>query len=123
MTLFFDLKEVDKDYAGDPVKTLELFHYLITKKPVRKGWKIPSKNYIGSSFLLNPKPLLGVVKQVDILFIIQYIKAAALRDYTLYKLYGIKYLPLSYYPDINLTSIKHNPLITIKDNNLIFKFE
>jgi hypothetical protein len=76
---------------------------------------------VGSSFLLNPEPLFK--SNVDVLYIMQYIKLAAKRDYSLYKYYGVKSLPLSYFPDINLGVIKTNPLLKITPTEIFFEYE
>jgi predicted RNA-binding protein associated with RNAse of E/G family len=53
----------------------------------------------------------------------QYIRLAGRRDYAIYKYYGHKYLDLSYYLDINLDTIKNNPLTKITENKIYFKYE
>jgi hypothetical protein len=78
---------------------------------------------VGNSFLINPEPLFKIKKSVDILYIIQYIKLAAKRDYSLYKYYGVKSLQLSYFPDINLEVIKTNPLLKITPTEIFFAYE
>lgn len=75
----------------------------------------------GSSYLLNFDDLLHHVG--DTLWKGQYIRLAARRDYMLYKMYRAKYLDLSYFPDIDINAIKHNPLLEIVGNKLYFKFE
>ena len=36
---------------------------------------------------------------------------------------GYKHLDLTYYPDLNKTAIKYNPIITIENNKIYFKYE
>lgn len=75
----------------------------------------------GTSFLLNPDPLIYGIE--DILYKIQYLKIAAKRDYGLYKLYNFRGLDLSYYPDINLKSLHSNPLLVITPTQINFIHE
>lgn len=119
MTLFFDWKNLDKESKGSPAELVKLLKDFRSTKILKPGLRNKLK---GSSFLLQPSSLLGD-KTTDILYIYQYILLAAKRDYLLYKLYGLKSLPLSHYPDINIDSIKHNPLLLINNNELKFKHE
>ncbi len=76
----------------------------------------------GSSFLLNPDGIL-LDKTTEPAYITQYIKLAGRRDLFLYKQYEMITLPLSYFTDINLTNIKTNPLLTITNTEIHFKYE
>lgn len=84
--------------------------------------KITSEMFKGPNFLLKASRLLADI-QTDRLFIIQYIKLAARRNWHFYKDLGHKFLDLSYYPDLNLNAIKYNPLLIINDEKLYFKYE
>lgn len=121
MPLFFNLKELEKNDIGG-FKFLEIFkdyYYKSTKKDsyIRKY----KYNLNGTSYLLNTAPLFSI--PTDVSYIIQYIKLASLRDYTAYKLFRVSYLDLSYFPDVDIEAIKHNPLIKISKNKIYFKFE
>lgn len=72
--------------------------------------------------MLNPEAFFRD-KSTDILYKIQYLKLLAKRDYLLYKAYKYSALQLSYFPDINLKAIKHNPLLIITDKEIKFKYE
>lgn len=76
----------------------------------------------GTSFLINPDKLFKD-KITDPVYIAQYIKLAAKRDMTLYKLYGVTSLLTSYFIDLNIDNIKHNPLLKITDTEIQFKHE
>lgn len=121
MALFFNLQKLEKDSGGDCGKLMALLEYHWSKK-LPKSIKVDlNKNYAGSSFLLNPSPVF--ISTADPLYKLQYIKLAALRDWFLYKTHGVITLDLSYYPDINIKNINHNPLLTITNNTIKFKFE
>lgn len=109
---------------GDTNLAIGLISMLYTgKAPYDRGSLLAKKRkLVGSGFLLNPKALVED-KETDIIFKMQYLRVASMRDYTLYQLYGIRYLPLSYFPDIDLSKIKHNPLLVVKNNNIHLKYE
>lgn len=123
MTLFFNLKTLEEQSGSDPNKFMAMLEYHYTKKIPRLYARYkPSKVSLhGHSFILNPSPLFAT--SVDLLYVIQYIKLAALRDYALYKLYSYKGLQVSYFPDINLQTIQYNPLLNITKTEIFFKFE
>lgn len=125
MTLFFNLQILETKTQCDPqklVKTLEL-HYLGKTLPRNSKDKVkPLRNLVGTSFLLNAATFFADTK-TDIVYKAQYIRLAGRRDYVLYKLYGQRYLDLSYFLDIDLNAIKHNPLLTITNNKINFKYE
>ena len=124
--LFFDLRILETETKGNSeylVIALEKFYNGITiPKNSKEKYKPIKKLKPGSSFLLNPK-LFFDDKSTDIVYKAQYIKLAGRRNYLFYKSYGIKYLDLSLYPDINLGLIKSNPLLTITDKQIKFKYE
>lgn len=125
MTLFFNLEMLEKE-AGNNLKKflaiLEAFHN--KKLPSNRRGALCRKqiNLVGSCYLLNPDPLFKLTN-TDIIFIIQYIKLAARRDYSFYKHFGTKTLLLSYFPDLNIRNISSNPLLKITDKEIFFKFE
>ncbi len=117
MTLFFNLETLEAQCKGDYGKFITYLHLHLQRRLFKPF------NLHGLSFLLNPEPLFRKDNKVDILYKIQYIKLAARRDYGLYKLYGQKTLDLSYFPDINISAIRTNPLISIKNNQIFFLYE
>jgi hypothetical protein len=41
----------------------------------------------------------------------------------LYKLYKVTHLDLSYFKDLDLDTLAHNPLLKITQNKIYFKYE
>lgn len=122
MTFFFNIENLEKEAASDPKRFMLLLKNFYYKKLPKNGYSIvPKLPLHGLSFILNPEPLFK--SNVDILYIIQYIKLAARRDYGMYKHYGSKTLQLSYFPDILLGNIKTNPLLEITKTEIFFKYE
>lgn len=80
-----------------------------------------SKKISGSSFLLNEKDLLA--SKEDDFYIASYLYLASFRNYSDYYILGIKDLDLSYIPDIDLERYKTNPLLTITNKTIKFKYE
>ncbi len=121
MILFFNLEALEKAAQNDSRKLISLIKEV---NSLNKAILAPIHRKIlaGSSFLLNAEDLLAN-RSVDINYIVQYIKLAGRRDYALYKLYGVKSLPLSYFPDIDLNKINHNPLLNITQSDIHFKYE
>lgn len=124
MTFFFDLSNLEKESCNNSKKFMQILDIVYNKRLPSKKKGIPRvlRNIKGTSYILNISPLF-TLQDVDINYILQYVKLAARRDYTLYKLYGIKSLQLSYFPDINIQTIKHNPLLKITDTEIHFKYE
>jgi hypothetical protein len=79
------------------------------------------RNIVGHSFLLDAASLFN--DPTDIAFKAQYIRLAGRRDYSLYKLYRVTYLDLTFFKDIDLDTIALNPLLDIKQNKIHFKYE
>lgn len=77
---------------------------------------------LGSNYLINPEEFFSD-RSIDILYKAQYIELAGRRSYQQYKDLGYKYLDLTYYPDLNKNAIKYNPIITIENNKIYFKYE
>lgn len=118
MAFFFNLENLEKDSCNNPEKFVTLLKNFYTGKSSRKHGKL---NLAGRSFLLNPDSLFK--SKTDTAYIVQYIKLAARRDYTLYKHYKVTSLQLSYYPDIDLVAIKTNPLLSITGSEIHFLYE
>lgn len=123
MTLFFNLQNLEKEAGNDTTKFIELLKFHYEKRlPRKKDKYLPRGSLAGANFILQPAPLFSKLN-IDKAYIVQYIKIAGLRDYSLYKLYGVKTLPLSYFPDIDIEAIKHNPLLKITKTDITLKFE
>lgn len=126
MTLFFDLQVLEEDTLRNPkymvIALDKYYRKQFMPKNAKELYKPLRRMKPGSSFLLNPSPLF-LDKSVDDVFKAQYIRLAGRRDYTLYKSFGIKALDLTMFPDVDLNSIKHNPLLTIANKTISFKYE
>jgi hypothetical protein len=125
MTLFFNLDLLEKEAGGDLVKFLVLlnaFHTNRLPSGKRGDLYVKKLNLTGSSYLLNPKPVF-TEKSTDIAYIVQYIRLAAKRDYSLYKYYELRSLPISYCLDMNIQALRTNPLLNITQTDIFFKYE
>lgn len=125
MALLFNLYTLEQATQCDPEKIVVTLELWFNKKifPKNRYTKVkPLLNLSGNNYLLNPAPLFND-KTTDVAYKAQYIRLAGRRDYFQYKYYNTKYLDLSYYTDINLDAIKTNPLLTITDNKIHFKYE
>jgi hypothetical protein len=125
MTFFFNLSVLESETKNDPSLIVEKLRLHFTKKSIPKHYltKIkPISNLVGNSFLVNPADLFAD-KTTDIIYKSQYIQLAGRRDYSSYKLYNINYLDLSYFKDIDISKIITNPLLTITENKIHFKYE
>jgi hypothetical protein len=119
-TLFFNYKNLEREAKCNPTKMVQLLKNFKDNRILIPGLK---QKLVGSSFLLNPNALLND-KSTDILYICQYLSLAAKRDYSLYSLYGVKHLLLSYFPDLlGLDSIRTNPLLVTTNQTIHFKYE
>lgn len=121
MTLFFDINKLDKEASGSILKFIAILEDHHNKSTKKGSYLRKYKPIYGSDFLLHPEPLFKIT--LDKAYIVQYVRLAARRDYTLYKLLNIITLDLSYFPEINLDLIKNNPLLKIINNKIQFKFE
>jgi hypothetical protein len=124
-TLFFNVKTLEEKTLCDPHYMVMALWYWYKKITIPKRYATkykPLKNISGFSYLLKPEAFFKD-KTTDIIWKAQVIRLAGRRDYTLYKLYGFKFLDLSYFPDIDIKSIESNPLISITDNKIYFKYE
>jgi hypothetical protein len=110
----FNLSKLEQAAKGNAIKLVELL------EDYYKGFNLKFSG--GSSFLTSPGQLF-FDRNTDILFKSQYIQLAARRSYQQYKDLGYTYLDLSYYPDLKIDAIKYNPLLTITENKLYFKYE
>lgn len=118
MILFFDCGKLVESSKGNALQLVTTLRKLVAS-PL--GSRI-RKKLQGHNFLSHPERLLGT--NVDVTYIYQYVILAAKRDYTMYKLYGINYLPITDFPQLNRDAIKHNPLLRVNDKTGIhFKYE
>lgn len=125
IALFFNLKTLEEQAGNNNQKFLTLLEHHYNKKTIPSKWDKypPSKVHLhGYSYLLNPRDFF-LDKNTDILYRVQYIKLAALRDWLLYKQYKYKALQTSFFPDLNWDAISHNPLFKITPSEVLLKYE
>ena len=122
--IFFNLQLLESKAKTDLELYQALYNLYINKKikrfPLEKTLIIPNLHK-GNSFIINPKDLFK--NTTNVVYTCQYIKLAGRRSFLHYSAYGIKYLDLSYFPDINIEAIKFNYLLKITENKIHFKFE
>lgn len=126
MALLFNIETLERETKYNPEYLIvALEHYYNGKTipaNVYEKYKPLKKSLKGNSFLVNPLELFND-KTTDITYKAQYLRLAGRRDYLLYRQYGIKYLDLSYLPEVSIEAIKLNPLLTINNNIVKFKYE
>jgi hypothetical protein len=116
MALMFNLYNLELEAAGSDSRFISLLSNHYYKKIPKKQHLIPKLNLYGNSFIVWPEPLFNAPKHFETSLIIQYIKLAGRRDYTLFKEYGV-------YPDLDYSSLVLNPLLKITRTDILFKFE
>lgn len=120
--LFFNSEYLFKDSATRN-NSMYLLHKLYygrlasSSKELRQLSKL--KN--GNSFLLNFPALYNC--NIDVLQKQQYLLLASKRNFADYLILNNPNLDLSLYPEISIDKLKNNPLLTINNNLIIFKFE
>lgn len=125
MALFFNLTKLEEQSCNNNEMFIDMLYYHwnkaapLTNYNLKRRSKVP---LVGHSYLLNPGDLFAD-KTTDILYRIQYIKLAGRRDYSLYRQYKYKGLQRSFFPDLAIDNIKHNPLLIIHPNEVLFKYE
>lgn len=125
MALFFNIKLLEEQSGTNLEKLVALlrYHYnKVTVAPYRAKYKPSRTSLHGSSFLLNPEPLLSNTL-LNTTHVAQYIQLAGRRDYLMYKLLNQTHLDITYFPDLNLDAIKYNPLLIVSNQLIKFKFE
>lgn len=110
------LLKLSKGNSNNIIKNLQEYY------TAKKNKTFIKHNLSGSEWIINPEPLF-YRQEVDVGFRVQYILLAARRDFYLYRTYGNKSLLLSYFPDLEMEKIKHNPLLTITETEIKFKYE
>lgn len=121
MTLFFSLEKLERISKGSDLaflKNLETYFNIKCKGYPKYG---NFKSLAGNAYLLNAQPLFNIT--IDPAYIVQYVRLAARRDYTHLALFNSISLDISFYPEIDFNKLRGNPLLTLKQNQLHFKFE
>ena len=126
MALLFNIQAVEKAAGTSDTEFLRfMWYWYINKVNVPDKYVLARRkagNVAGSSFLLNPRPLF-LATGLDAVYLVQYIKLAARRDYSLYRTHKYTALPISYFPDLNRQKIQSNPLLKVVNNEILFKYE
>lgn len=105
------------------IQALNLYYKGVAlPKNARTKYKPISKSLKGPSFLLNPEGFFAD-KTTDVNYRAQYLRLAGRRDYSHYKFYGLKFLDLTYYTDIDTNALSGNPLLEITNKQIHFKHE
>lgn len=126
MVMFFNLNTLEEETLCDPIYLVTALHKFYKgqrlPKNIREVHKPIAKLKAGFSFLLNPTDLFND-KSTDPIYKAQYIRLAGRRDYQLYKQYGIKYLDITLYPDLDIDAVRYNPLLNITNKQINFIYE
>ncbi len=120
----FDVNKLFNYCGNDNIKLLKVIENYYYKR-IPKNY-LDRKNFFngslkGTSYLLNPLGLFN--SKTDSAYKVQYLALAGRRDFMLHAEYGISYLDLSFWPDIDLNKLKGNPLIEVKNNQIHFLLE
>lgn len=125
MALFFNLQKLEEQACNDNNKFIAMLHLYWDKSIPLRASNVALRSQVplvGYSFLLNPKSFFED-KHTDAVYKVQYLKLAGRRDYNLYKQYKYTGLQTSFFPDLAMDNLKHNPLLTIKPTEILFKYE
>lgn len=125
MALLFNLTKLEALAKGDPTLLRVVLKHFYDKAPPKASKRYTQytrSELTGKSFLLHPEPILSDVS-TDPAYVAQYIRLAARRSYMMYKVYNVRYLDLSAYPEVDIDQISHNPLLNIAQNKVYFKHE
>lgn len=120
--MFFDLDTLVSESQGNSQLMLTMLENFYYKKIPKNKWdrkNFSSKSLSGKSYLLSPQKLFSA--RVDVNYKVQFILLAGRRDYLHYRMYKATYLDLSYFPDLDLSKIRGNPLMEVIQNKLYFK--
>lgn len=109
------------------IKSLLLIYEMLVmnKVPANKFdplYRFYGKDFKGQDFLLNPYDLLEVRHRYKDKELVEYIALAARRPLADYLANGVRTLPLIHSP-INKDRLKHNRLLRIEDDQIIFIYE
>ena len=114
-------------HAKSDRKILEFFKEICSGKPstLLKLWvqRALMSTSSRSNYLINPIPLI-YARGISDYHKVEYIALASLRDHKRLVLYNEKHLDLRAISDPELLNAVHsNPLLTVNDNKIYFKYE
>ena len=125
MTLFFNISLLEQDTLCNPKLMVEKLRLWYSRKRIPKNYatKIkPLSKLFGDSFLLDPQSFFED-QTTDIIYKSQYLQLAGRRNYSDFVHFGATYLDLTLFQDVDLDKLKTNPLLTIANNKIYFKYE
>jgi hypothetical protein len=123
MAIFFSMKKLlsySKGNCSDIRQIVYNSFYKIQPKSLYNK-KLFNKDISGKSFILNLVPLFD--PSVSDWEFASYLYLCSFRNYSDYKLLGIKYLDLNLIPDIDISKHKQNKLLKIENRKIYFKYE
>jgi len=122
--ILFDWEKIRSDSKGKIGTIIQIIsaitwpEVLPTKRQLIVN-KFYGKDFSGNSFLLNPESLLNKKYELKAKDIVEYIMLASKRSYADYLITGNRTLNVRLLPYV----IASNELITIKNNEIYFKYE
>ncbi|NDD82986.1 hypothetical protein EBZ38_01705 [bacterium] len=122
--ILFDWEKIRSDSKGKIGAIIQIIsaitwpEVLPTKRQLIVN-KFYGKDFSGNSFLLNPESLLNKKYELKAKDIVEYIMLASKRSYADYLITGNRTLNVRLLPYV----IASNELITIKNNEIYFKYE
>lgn len=124
--LFFDLTILEAGTSCDPPWLVTALYKFwkgqLLPRNITESYKPLPNMRSGSSFLLNPRDLFKD-RSVDYSCKAQYIRLAGRRNFADYKSYSQVSLDTSYFPDLDIKALQYNPLLTLNNNHIHFKYE
>ena len=122
----YNWDKIMRTTEGDPASVLTIIHILTYNRlPYSKNdptYKYYGKDFVGDSFLVNPKELLREAKKYGYMNASLYIMVASYRNYLYYKKTGRTSLELIHLPFVQ-EIINKNRLLRMEDGVIHFKFE
>lgn len=122
--IFYNWKRIYA-YTKSSNEIIKIIKYLTYKPSIYNRnsifYNISQINWIGQSFLLNPRDLLLNANHYSSYEIANYIGLASLRNYMEYKLLGTLSLDLIYYSGNE--AILNSRLLLVKDDRIYFRYE
>lgn len=125
--IFFDWIKLYRESEGIPHKVLDIIAYL-TFKPLAENkydtriLRMSSINWVGTSYLINPKKVLTSRGKASDEKLAEYVALASFRNYNQYRV--TKQATLSIYEcPVSLDSLQNNKLLTIQNDQIYFCWE
>ena len=119
-------EKIFKETKGDSTSILIIVNLLTYKflpaSKKDKAYKYYGKNFVGNSFLLNPKQLLVESKNYSNKEAAEYVAVASYRNYFNYNQTGETTLELIHLP-VETTIVNRNRLLRIENGLVHFLFE